>query len=176
MILSPGEYTYKVLIHEWQYAEIYRRMLMEDLLWAAWPDMDPAEWNEDTFCQWLSTPSILVIGGYAANELAGVMTLWPVTRQTLCAEIGVTAFRDYFSIARELCYGALLHGFELTGASSYLGRIVSGHRHILRMFASLGFYELGKVPGLMWHARKKQFVDGVLVCGTPESIKAVSGG
>lgn len=176
MTRSPGEFSYRVLIHDWQFAEIYRRMLHDDLLWAAWPDTDDCEWSEDYFCDRLARDTILIIGGYVRGELAGVMTLTPVAEKTLCAEIGLTAFREHFPIARDLCAGALARGFELTSAKSFIGRIAAPHRHILQMFASLGFKEMGRVPGLIWHSRKRKFVDGILVFATPDSVMQNIGG
>ena len=176
MTRSRGEFSYSVLIHGWQFAEIYRRMLHDDLLWAAWPDTDDCEWSEDYFCDRLARGNILVIGGYVRDELAGVMTLTAVAEKTLCAEIGLTAFREHFPIARELCAGALIRGFELTGAKSFIGRIAAPHKHILRMFATLGFEKLGRVPGMIWHSRKGNFVDGILVAATPDSVREKIGG
>lgn len=171
MTHSPGEFLYKVLAHEWQLARVYERMRTEDLLWAAWPDEE--EMDERYFIQRLGRDDTLVIGGYVDGELAGIMTLTAVAKNTLCAEIGLTAFRQYFGIAHGLCHGALLWAFELTGAKSFIGRIAAAHRHILRMFAALGFYELGRVPGMIWHARRHKFMDAVIVVARPDTIRGL---
>lgn len=165
------EMTYALLLHERQYRDIYARMQAGRLLWAAWPDMGAEEWTADEFCRRLGREEMYVLGGSIDGELAGVMLLWPVAGRTLCAEVGLTAFRGYFREAPALCRGALLHAARELGLASVLGRVAATHRHILRLLGCLGFAELGRVPGLIWLAARERFVDGVLVMATPDSIR-----
>lgn len=167
---AMAEMTYSLLLHEAQYREIYARMRTERLLWAAWPDIAAREWTPEDFCRRLGRPDIYVLGGYIDRELAGVLLLWPVAQRTLCAEIGLTAFRRFFPQARDLCAGALRHACRELGITAILGRVAAPNRHILRMLGGLGFTELGRVPGMIWYAARQKFVDGVLVMATPASI------
>ncbi len=174
MTRLPGDampkMTYSLLIHERQYREIYARMRAERLLWAAWPDMAEAEWTAEEFCRRLGREEMYVLGGYIDDEPAGVLLLWPVAGRSLCAEVGLTAFRRHFRQARELARGALLHASGELSLSAIIGRVAAPNRHILRLLGSLGFAELGRVPGMIWYAAREHFVDGVLVMATPESI------
>lgn len=166
-----AEMTYSLLIHERQYRAIYARMHAERLLWAAWPDVAAAEWTAEEFCRRLGREEMYVLGGCIDGEPAGVLLLWPVSGRTLCAEVGLTAYRRFFPQARELARGALLHACVELSLSAILGRVAAPNRHILRMLGGLGFAELGRVPGMIWYAARERFVDGVLVMATPDSIR-----
>lgn len=170
MVNAMADMTYSLLLHAAQYREIYARMRAERLLWAAWPDVAAGEWTPEDFCRRLGRKDMYVLGGYIDGELAGVLLLWPVAQRTLCAEVGLTAFRRYFGQARELCRGALLHACRQLDLSAIIGRVAAPNRHILRMLGGLGFAELGRVPGMIWYAALQKFVDGVLVMATPSSI------
>ena len=54
---------------------------------------------------------------------------------------------------------------------SLVGRVAAPNRHALRMAPQVGFHLLGRVPGMCWHGKKQQFVDGVLVLATPDTVK-----
>lgn len=168
------EMTYKVLLHEADYRAIYEAMREDDTLWSAWPDIDPDEWTPEIVVRLMSRPDVLVLGGAIDGVPAGFMTLHPVTQRTLTAEIGVAAFRPFFRQAAALCRGALLWACDNLELSSFLGKVAAPNRHVLAMLGQVGFYELGRVPGLFWYTRKQRFVDGVLVMATPESIRKIS--
>lgn len=166
--------TYKVIINAGELAEIYRRLKEEKLLWAVWSDIDDEEWTESLFVKFLSRDDTLVLGGYIDGELAGVMTMRPAEMKSLTANIGLTAFRKFFKQAVPLCMGALLWACDTQDMKSILGRVAAPNRHILRLLSSLGFKEIGRVPGMTWYTRKQAFVDGVLVLATVESIRAAA--
>lgn len=166
----PGRYSYTVFTREGQYRTLYRIMCEQDLLWAAWPEVD--EWTEDSFVARLMRPGVYVLGGEVDGMPAGAMVLWPFGEATLVAEVGLTAFRPYFKEAVPLCRGAFRHVMKTfnPAPAAFVGRVAGCHRHILRLLSRMGFEEIGRLPGLMWHGRKKAFVDGALVLGRLEKI------
>lgn len=163
--------TYKVLIHTEQYREIYRLMDEQDLLWAAWPEVEPEEWSAELMVNMFTRRDFLVLGGYVDGQLAGAMTLYPDNYRSRVAWIGLTAFRPYFPQAEELCRGALLWALDTQDISAIMGKVAAPNRHIIRMLGLLGFREVVRVPDLMWFARFQKWVAGVLVMATPESIR-----
>ena len=163
--------SYKVLLYEEQYAQIYRRMNEEGLLWAAYPEIDAEEWSEEGYIRMMARDDVLCLAGYIDNEIGGVMTLYPAVSKTRTAVIGLTAFRDYFRQAVPLCMGALLWACATQDIESILGRVAAPNRHILRLLNSLGFEEKLRVPGMTWYTKKQKFVDGVIVMATPDTIR-----
>lgn len=166
----PGRYSYTVFTREGQLRTLYRIMEEQDLLWAAWPEVDA--WTENAFVERLMAPGMYVLGGEVDGKPAGAMVLWPFGEATLVAEIGLTAFRPYFKEAIPLCRGAfqfVMDTFEPAPAA-FVGRVALCHRHILRLLSRMGFEGVARLPGLMWHGRKKAFVDGALVMARPEAI------
>lgn len=166
----PGRYSYTVFTREGQYRTLYRIMEEHDLLWAAWPEVDA--WTEDAFVARLMAQGMYVLGGEVDGRPAGAMVLWPFGEATLVAEVGLTAFRPYFKEAVPLCRGAFRYVMETFNPkpTAFVGRVAVCHRHILRLLSRMGFCEVARLPGLMWHGRKKAFVDGALVMARPEKI------
>lgn len=167
---------YKVILNAEELAGIYRRLREEKLLWAVWSDIDEEEWTENLFVRMLTREDMLVLGGYIDGELAGVMTLRPAEPKSLTGNIGLTAFRKFFRQAVPLCMGGLLWACDTQDMKSVIGRVAAPNRHILRLLESLGFKEIGRVPGLTWYTRKQAFVDGVLVLATVDSIRTAAAG
>lgn len=165
---------YKVILNAEELTAMYRRLKEERLLWAIWSDVDEDEWTESQFVRFMTRQDTLVLGGYIDGELAGVMTLRPAEPKSQTGFIGLTAFRKFFKQAVPLCMGGLLWACDTQDMVSVLGRVAAPNRHILRLLASLGFKEIGRVPGLTWYTRKQAFVDGVLVLATVDSIRAAA--
>lgn len=165
------EAEYRVLIHAHEFRALYDRFRADGSLWAFWPDVAQDEWTQESFCRFLARDGMYVLGGYIASQLAGVMLLWPVALRTQCAEIALSAFRPFYSLATPLCQGALLKVLDELDIASIIGRVAAPNRHCLNLMKGLGFRELGRVPGLYWYARLGKFVSGALVMATPESIK-----
>ena len=168
---GPMHLSYRVLLHDCEYRALYDALRRDNTLWALWPDVDADEWTPDALGAMLSRDDVLTVRGEIDGAPAGVMTMHPVMRRTLTAEIGVAAFRPYFPYAAALCRGALLWACGRIKPASFLGKVAAPNRHALRLLGQVGFSELGRVPGLCWYTRKQRFVDGVLVMATPESIK-----
>lgn len=160
--------SYRVL-DEAGAARAYKRLAEEDLLWAF-------EWQYDapTLEQWMAVygpHDTLLLEGYVDGVPGGLLSLIPAMTDTRCGMVGVTAYRNFFPCAERLVRGACLWVFEHLDCASLLGVIPAANHHALRMVPRVGFSVLGRVPGMCWYARKQQFVDGVLVVATPESVK-----
>lgn len=170
MIPLPGEVSYRCLAGEQGLGLLHEKMAAQDLFWAAWPQLDDTD--RASFVKYVDRPEVLALGGFIKDELAGCLTLQPFGDRTLVAEIGVTAFRPYFSVARPLFLHALGHALNILepAPTAFVGRVARVNRHIIAMLASCGFTEMGRIPGLVWHSRKRIFMEGALVMATSENI------
>lgn len=160
--------SYRVLTDD-ELDDAYARLAEQGLLWALFPEMETLSLN-----QWreIMAGPALILGGFVDGHLAGLLSVRPFMGRTQCAEAGVTALRPWFARAADLSRGAFLWAFERLDCVSLVGRVAAPNRHILRMAPLVGFQELGRIPGMCWYARKRKFVDGVLLLATPESVKA----
>lgn len=169
--------TFRVITKEQDFLAIFNALKRDDLLWTVYPDVDAEDWSFDLFLSFCGPGTVTwTLAGYVDGELAGVLWLWPFRGALAgrCGEIGVTAFRPHFKDAERLCRGALLQACKELDIASIIGRIPVQAKHILRMHERLGFSRLGRIPGLLWHARLRRPVDGYLVLATPESIRAAA--
>lgn len=160
--------SYRVLTGD-ELDDAYARLAEQDLLWALFPEMESVslgQWRE------LMAGPVLILGGYVRGHSAGYLSVRPFMGRSQCGEAGVTALRPWFARAAEMARGAFLWAFEHLDCVSLVGRVAAPNRHILRMAPLVGFRELGRIPGMCWYARKRKFVDGVLMIATPESVKA----
>lgn len=159
--------SYRVLTGD-ELDDAYARLAEQDLMWALFPEMESI-----SLCQWreIMAGPVLILGGFIGGRSAGYLSVRPFMGRTLCGEVGVTALRPWFSRAARLSRGAFLWAFRHLDCVSLVGRVAAPNRHILRMAPEVGFRELGRIPGMCWHARKRKFVDGVLLLATPESVR-----
>lgn len=177
---SRHEYAYRRICAPEEHAEIYRRLRDEDLLWPLFSEIEPDEWSEELYVRMLGPNSMCETwAGYVDGAMAGIAYLWPFdfSHRTRIAEIGLTAFRDYFGQAARLARGCLVeiceaHNRQDRLVASIVGRVPAPNRHILAMLEQLGFSRLCRLPGMFWFTRLQRHVDGWLVQATPESIKA----
>lgn len=169
----PGRnYTYKVLINTEDFASISARMRDEGLLWAFFPEIDPNEWDNARVAQYLGRQDMLVLGGYIDGELAGFLTLVPLRFRGRAGEIGLLAFRKFFKDALPLVTGAFDWIFRTQDCDALLGFIPVASRQSMRLFSSLSFVSMGRVPNMSWYAKKRRFVDCEIVMLTREVFYA----
>ena len=163
------ERSYRILTELADFERVFQRLEREGLFWAS-----DCEWESPERARWLRSctrEDVLMLEGLVDGEPAGVLKLSPFMARTRCGEIGVAAYRDFFRHAAWLARGACLWCFERLHCASLVGRVAAPNRHALRMAPRVGFRVLGRVPGMCWHGKKQQFVDGVLVLATPESVR-----
>lgn len=170
MIPLPGDCRYQLLLEDEELGGLYDKLRAQDLLWAVWPEWEKA--GRGVFIQCLGKPWVYVLGAFIAEDLAGALILRPFGELSLVGEIGVTAFRPYFKIARQLFLNALLFLLKNLdpAPAAFVGRVARVNRHIFAMLLDCGFKEAARLPGLMWHARQRRFVEGALVTARAEDI------
>ena len=174
-------YTYRLIQDPAEHAEIYRRLKEEDLLWCLFSEIEPDEWSEDLYIKLHNSASVRdTWGGYIDGRLAGLAYVWPFrgSYRTRCAEIGLTAFRDYFKEAAPLCRRGLLHAIDHYNSTdrvlaSLVGCVPAPNRHIVSMLGQIGFVKQCRIPKLFWFTKIQKHVDGWFVSATPESIARV---
>lgn len=173
MIPLPGDVSFRLLADKASLGQLHEKMSSQGLFWAAWPEMEDT--SRGAFLSYMERPGMYTLGGYIKEDLAGCLTVQPFGEKTLVAEIGVTAFRPYFGIARPLFLHALRHVLDTLdpAPSAFVGRVARVNRHILAMLEQCGFHEMGRLPGLIWHARRGVFMEGALVVAYPEKILAL---
>ena len=163
------ERSYRILTELADFERVFQRLEQDGLFWAL-----DCEWESPEWARWLRScirEDVLMLEGLVDGEPAGLLKLSPFMARTRCGEIGVAAYRDFFRHAAWLARGACLWCFERMDCESLVGRVAVPNRHALRMAPQVGFRVLGRVPGMCWHGKKQQFVDGVLVLATPESVR-----
>ena len=163
------ERSYRILTELADFERVFQRLEQDGLFWAL-----DCEWESPERARWLRScarEDVLMLEGLVDGEPAGLLKLSPFMARTRCGEIGVAAYRDFFRHAAWLARGACLWCFERMDCESLVGRVAAPNRHALRMAPQVGFRVLGRVPGMCWHGKKQQFVDGVLVLATPESVR-----
>lgn len=163
------ERSYRILTELADFERVFQRLEREGLFWAS-----DCEWESPERARWLRScarEDVLMLEGLVDGEPAGLLKLSPFMARTRCGEIGVAAYRDFFRHAAWLARGACLWCFERMDCASLVGRVAAPNRHALFMAPKVGFRVLGRVPGMCWHGKKQQFVDGVLVLATPESVR-----
>lgn len=164
--------TYKVLTEAVEFSLLFDRLEAEGLHWAVTPDR--ASWQKRQWLDAYMADGVLVLAGYIDGRLAGFMTVFPYRfhAATLCAEIGLCAFRDYARQAVPLCLGALEWAFDHLDVKTLVGHVPGCNHHVLRMLEAVGFHRECLLPGLLWHDRKARFVDGWLVTADRLSIQS----
>lgn len=124
--------------------QLYDRIHAEGLAWAYLPDGISRElWIKMQFLK-----GHALYKGYANGGLAGLLEAHQPCPGSLVYEVGLTAFRAFFYAAVPLAFCGLktlfLDNPECTGV---MGRIPHTSRHALQMFVTLGFREMGRIPG-----------------------------
>ena len=162
--------TYNV-VPEHALPNLYAILKAERTLWAIWPEHGES-CTEEEFCAAMSVHDVLVLAGNIDGDPAGVLTLRPFcSDRTLCGEVGLMALRKYFPVAAPLCRSALIWCYDNLELRSMVGRVACQHHHILSMLGQVGFSRAALIPGLCWHERKQQFVDGWLVTATRQTVE-----
>ena len=87
-------------------------------------------------------------------------------------EFDFTTFRHAAPLAVAMARGGLAWAFENLDCAAVMGLCPAPNRHAWRLAESCGFRILGRLPGACLHARKKTWVDGVLVLCTPQNLAA----
>lgn len=85
-------------------------------------------------------------------------------------EFDFTTFRHAAALAVPMAHGALGWAFDNLNCTAVMGLCPAPNLHAWRLAESCGFRVLGRLPGACLHARKKTWVDGVLVLCTPQSL------
>lgn len=154
---------------------LYARMKVERLLWSLWPQYPEEWWSQEKFVALTGYAASLVLGVAVDGEPGGFLHLWPYcgSAYTRVGEVGVCAFRSHFRVAPAMCRAAMRWVFEHQDCSCLIGHIPDPNRHALRMLESVGFRKVCRVPGMGYYAKKRSFVDGVLVMATPDAVSEV---
>ena len=87
-------------------------------------------------------------------------------------EFDFTTFRQTAGLAVPMARGVLAWAFEHLDCSAVMGLCPAPNRHAWRLAESCGFRLLGRLPGACLHARKRSWVDGMLVLCTPQDLTA----
>ena len=85
-------------------------------------------------------------------------------------EFDFTTFRAGARLAVPLAHGGLSWAFAHLDCAAVMGLCPKPNRHAWRLAEACGFQVMGLLPQACWHARKQQYVDGVLVLCTPSSL------
>ena len=85
-------------------------------------------------------------------------------------EFDFTTFRHAAALAVPMAHAALGWAFENLDCAAVMGLCPAPNRHAWRLAEKCGFRVLGRLPGACLHARKKAWVDGVLVLCTPQNL------
>ena len=85
-------------------------------------------------------------------------------------EFDFTTFRAGAPLAVALAHGCLSWAFDHLGCAAIVGLCPAPNRHAWRLAEACGFQIMGRLPQACWHARKKRYVDGVLVLCTPSAL------
>lgn len=88
-------------------------------------------------------------------------------------EFDFTTFRQWARLAVPMAHGGLSWAFANLDCSAVMGLCPTPNRHAWRLAEACGFRVLGRLPGACLHARKKTWVDGVLVLCTPQDLSAI---
>ncbi len=88
-------------------------------------------------------------------------------------EFDFTTFRQWARLAVPMARGGLGWAFANLDCSAVIGLCPAPNRHAWRLAEACGFRVLGRLPGACLHARKKTWVDGVLVLCTPQDLSAL---
>lgn len=144
--------------------------MADGLMWSLCPDYGD-DMTEAEFMALYGRDDCLVLGGFVDGELGGFLVIWPYRRVTRCAEIGLCAFRKFFSVAPRLCIGGLLWAFEHLDMVAMVGHVPAPSRHVLAMLEQVGFGRRALIPDLLWFARKERFVSGWLVMADRVSVE-----
>ena len=88
-------------------------------------------------------------------------------------EFDFTTFRRAAALAVPMARGGLGWAFNNLNCAAVMGLCPAPNRHAWRLAESCGFKVLGRLPGACLHARKKAWVEGVLVLCTPQSLAGI---
>ena len=82
-----------------------------------------------------------------------------------------TAFHAGFHCAAQQAQGGFEYMFKQHEASAIVGVTPVQFRHAWQLAEACGFEVVTRLPGACWLARKQQYVDGVMVMCTPQSLR-----
>ena len=91
-------------------------------------------------------------------------------------EFEFTAFRAGFACAAAQARGGFAHMFERHGASALIGITPAAFLHAWGLAGACGLDIVKRLPGACWLARKQQYVDGVMVVCTPQTLRMAQKG
>jgi hypothetical protein len=160
-------------------AAVFRKMLAEGLTGCAMSSL-----AAPTSAQWLDITAPergVLLGCYAAGGKKMPHAAPTVLRKLLaCAlftprrgkvwEFDFTTFRRAAPLAVPMALAGLAWAFENLECAAVMGLCPAPNRHAWRLAEVCGFHILGRLPQSCWHARKKTYVDGVLVLCTLQSL------
>lgn len=86
-------------------------------------------------------------------------------------EFDFTTFRNAARQAVPMALGGLGWAFGNLDCAAVMGLCPAPNRHAWRLAEQCGFRVLGRLPGACLHARKRAWVDGVLVLCTPHDLE-----
>ena len=125
----------------------------------------------------------VLLGCYAAEADHALPGTADPTQLLACAmfsprrgrvwEFDFTTFRHAAALAVPMARGGLAWAFKNLNCSAVMGLCPAPNRHAWRLAEQCGFRVLGRLPQACLHARKKTWVDGVLVLCTPQDLAAV---
>lgn len=136
-------------------------------------------WEKPTLKDWLTLTARRdgVVLLRCEDEAGQILGCGLFTRQPYRVwQFDFTAFRAGFAVATEQARGGFQWAFDHLDCTSIMGVCPLPNRHAWKLAEACGFRVLARLPRACFYARKGNYVDGVLVLCTPESLKEVSMG
>jgi len=167
-LMTPQPYRYKAITDERVRAQLYNRMITEDLAVAAMPagKLRLDEWMRLTEPRDgnLFAVSLDIFGHYHGMALFR-------EREYRMWSFDFCSFREGFDRAVEQARGAFEWLFATTDATSIYGVTPVQHRHAVRLAEQCGFVMVSRLPSACWLARRGKYVDGALVLCTRQTLE-----
>lgn len=152
-------------------AALFRQMEAEGLLPFAMSSRakpDLADWLALTACR---DGMVLLC---CEDETGQILGCGLFTRQPYRVwHFDFTAFRAGFAVAEEQARGGFQWAFDHLDCTSIMGVCPLPNRHAWKLAEACGFRVLARLPKACFYARKGNYVDGVLVLCTAETLKEV---
>lgn len=136
-------------------------------------------WKKPTLKDWLALTSRRdgVVLLRCEDEAGQILGCGLFTRQPYRVwQFDFTAFRAGFAVAAEQARGGFQWAFDHLDCTSIMGVCPLPNRHAWRLAEACGFRVLARLPKACFYARKGNYVDGVLVLCTAETLKEVNMG
>lgn len=162
-------YTYRAITDTAERAALYKRMVAERLDSAAMcGGLDLGGWMR------LTAPAIdggnILLGAVGDDGKIHGVALFS-RREYRMWRFDFTAFRGHFPAAVEMARGGFSWLFAHTDATSIYGIAPVKHRHALGLAGACGFVEVARLPLACWLARRGEYVDGVVLLATPQTLE-----